>query len=308
MMQHSNGYIVAPLVAACATALAYAAWRRLRDSDIEGRSTTSSGGGGSKAYETVKAVDEYLQMHYAKADEIFPYENAPKDAVDFPARCALLVERHCKALQDFTGERTAPTALDIGCAVGGATFELTKCGFGAVLGIDFSQAFINAALQMKADGGMRYTSSVEGDITVRRHAVLPQDAKPSTARFEVGDACDLRADLAPVDAVLAANLICRLPQPCRFLDRLPSLVKPGGVVVLTTPFSWLPGWTPKHHWLGGFVREGVPVRSFDQLKEVMEQNGFVLAATEEMPFVIREHARKYQWGCAHGSVWLKQGA
>lgn len=38
----------------------------------------------------------------------------------------------------------------------------------------------------------------------------------------------------------------------------------------------------------------------------MVTNGFALKAVEEMPFVIREHARKFQWGCAKGSVWVKQ--
>ena len=49
-----------------------------------------------------------------------------QDAVNFPERCALLVERHCSALKDFTGEREEPVALDIGCAVGGAAFHLTQ--------------------------------------------------------------------------------------------------------------------------------------------------------------------------------------
>ncbi len=40
-----------------------------------------------------------------------------------------------------------------------------------------------------------------------------------------GDACDLPAKLPQFDAVLAANLVCRLPEPLKFLDRLPSLVK-----------------------------------------------------------------------------------
>lgn len=87
--------------------------------------------------------------------------------MDFPARCAVLVERHCVALQDFTGEREPPTALDIGCAVGGATFELAKVGFSAVLGIDYSASFINAANQMKADGALEYECVEEADIKVR---------------------------------------------------------------------------------------------------------------------------------------------
>lgn len=84
-----------------------------------------------------------------------------------------------------------------------------------------------------------------------RVARLPADVQPDLARFQVADACALPANLAPVDAVLAANLLCRLPDPLAFLNRLPQLVRPGGVVVLTTPFSWLPAWTPKRNWLGG---------------------------------------------------------
>ena len=87
--------------------------------------------------------------------------------MDFPARCALLVEQYCEALRDFTGERAPPTALDIGCAVGASTFELSRAGFGAVMGLDYSNAFIAAASTMKEDGFMMYQSAVEGDITVR---------------------------------------------------------------------------------------------------------------------------------------------
>jgi hypothetical protein len=39
-----------------------------------------------------------------------------------------------------------------------------------------------------------------------------------------GDACALPANLPKCDAVLAANLLCRLPDPMLFIDRLPSLV------------------------------------------------------------------------------------
>lgn len=66
-----------------------------------------------------------------------------------------------------------------------------------------------------------------------------------------GDACDLPSNLSQFDAVLAANLVCRLPEPMKFFDRLPSLVKPGGVLVLVSPHSWLEAWTPKDKWIGG---------------------------------------------------------
>ena len=47
----------------------------------------------------------------------------------------------CPALP---GERKPPLAIDVGCAVGGATFELARA-FPHVLGIDYSQTFVNTA-------------------------------------------------------------------------------------------------------------------------------------------------------------------
>ncbi len=39
-----------------------------------------------------------------------------------------------------------------------------------------------------------------------------------------GDACNLPESLGQFDAVLAANLLCRLPDPMQFIDRLQTLV------------------------------------------------------------------------------------
>jgi hypothetical protein len=38
----------------------------------------------------------------------------------------------------------------------------------------------------------------------------------------------------------------------------------------------------------------------------MIERGFDLAHSEDMPFLIREHARKYQWGCSHATVWRRR--
>ena len=45
--------------------------------------------------------------------------------------------------------------------------------------------------------------------------------------------------------VLASNLICRLTEPMKFLNRLEKLVKPNGYVILSTPFTWGVEYTPK---------------------------------------------------------------
>jgi hypothetical protein len=40
---------------------------------LASRSTTSSGSGGSAVYETSRAVDEYIQFHYADGPDLLPY-------------------------------------------------------------------------------------------------------------------------------------------------------------------------------------------------------------------------------------------
>jgi len=132
--------------------------------------------------------------------------------------------------------------VDIGCAVGGASFELARA-FPHVLGIDFSQHFVNAAnvseggwglvavgqgeqlassglpqtvrpgdahcsrpcwrcslpfhrrpvppQTRKERGWMRYTAVEEGDITVERSAVVPEDIDRSRVRFQQASLCVL---------------------------------------------------------------------------------------------------------------------
>lgn len=53
------------------------------------------------------------------------------------------------------------------------------------------------------------------------------------------------------------------------------------------------------------VQDGSPERSAAVLSRLMKERGFELVHQEDMPFLIREHVRKYQWGCSHACVWRK---
>jgi len=197
-----------------------------------------------------------------------------------------------------------PTALDVGCAVGGASFELAK-SFEIVVGMDYSKHFVDAAEHMKSSRPVKYTAQVEGDIHKEYLAAIPEDVDVDRLRFVQGDACNIPHTIGPFDVVLAANLLCRLPDPQRFLQRLPTLVKPGGIVVLVSPYSWLEAWTPKPNWIGATVEGDRPVPSFQALSESLSIH-FSLVHQEDMPFLIREHVRKYQWGCSHATVWKRR--
>jgi putative 4-mercaptohistidine N1-methyltranferase len=174
-----------------------------------------------------------------------------------------------------------------------------------VVGIDFSQSFIREAQRMAHERTASFTYPEEGEL--RGQATVQLDARfhPERVSFEVGDATALRADLGSFDSVLAANLLCRVPDPSAVLDRFPSLVRPGGRLVITSPYTWMEEYTPRERWLGGFLREGVAVRSLATLSEAL-QPSFELEGTTDMPFLIREHARKFQWSVAQASRWRRR--
>lgn len=251
----------------------------------------------SNFYESDRAVSEYLLFHYGTAEEILPYPNGPRDALFYPVRCVV----NCL---DAAALPANARALDLGCAVGRSSFELARhCT--EVIGIDYSQRFVDVATRLRDQGGINYVYVEEGDITRNSVAVVPTTIDRRRVRFEQGDAQELRDHLGDFDVVFAANLIDRLPEPVRFLRRLSGLVKPGGQLILTSPYTWLEEYTPRDNWLGGKVAAGRPRKTLDGLKTELGKD-FDLQRTLDLPFLIREHVRKFQWSVAQASVWKRK--
>ena len=103
--------------------------------------------------------------------------------------------------------------------------------------------------------------------------------------------------------MIASNLLCRLPKPRKFLRDVESVMCKKGLLILVSPYSWLEEYTPASEWIGGTDEE----ESFTVLKPFMEEElgYFKLLHEEDIPFIIREHERKYQLGFSHATVWLK---
>lgn len=248
-------------------------------------------------YETDKLLHEYLLFHYARPEEILPWPEGPRGALDYAVRC---VTECVEAAAVPAGAR----ALDLGCAVGRSTFELARhCP--EVIGIDYSRRFIETAQILASSGSYAYLRMDEGTLTTPLLARVPAGVDPGRVRFEHGDAHALRKDLGAFDVVLGANLVDRLLTPMQFLDQLSRLVKPGGQLILTTPCTWLEDFTPAKNWLGGYHLNDHPRTTLDGLKTALGRN-FTLTATKDLPFLIREHARKYQWSVALATMWRRK--
>ena len=239
----------------------------------------------SDVYETDQLLSEYLLMHYGSDEELMPWGFGPKDAIGFPIRTV-------SHFPDKAGTR----ALDLGCAVGRSSFELSKTSE-EVVAMDFSNSFIAAADKMRTAGSIDYPMLETGGQTVPATATLPEGSQPEKVRFFQGDAMNLPADLGSFDRVHAANLICRLPEPKKLLERLGELVKPGGHLVLATPCTWLDEFTPP---------ERQPQDdTFSWLQEQLE-GSFQLVSRHDEPFLIRETARKFQWTVSLVTVWERR--
>ncbi|HUG05632.1 MAG TPA: putative 4-mercaptohistidine N1-methyltransferase [Candidatus Limnocylindria bacterium] len=248
-------------------------------------------------YETVALLSQYLLFHFGEPEELLPYARGPVSGLHYPARYV----REC------IDRRRLPAharALDLGCGVGGLTFELARiCD--EVVGIDFSRRFIAAARELQRRGRLRYDRVDSGVLTTPRTARVPASIDRSRVAFEVGDATALRDDIDVFDVVIMANLLDRLREPMRCLRRLGKIVKPGGQVVISSPYTWLEDYTPRSNWLGGVVRRGRRLDTHDSLVRAL-RGDFTLERRIDVPFTMRDHARKFQWAVADATVWVRR--
>ena len=226
-------------------------------------------------YETERYLHEYLLFHYGQPQDLCRFDFVPQEFLRFHERlreeCLLPIPRsgHIRA-------------LDIGCAVGRFTFELSRIA-GEVIGIDNSKRFILTARDIAKRKAMKASIHESGEEFSSRQLALPKGVNPSRVRFKVGDAQRLEPIAKqPFHIVAAINLICRLPSPMVFLRPLPRIVAPKGQLVIASPFSWLKEYTRTREWL-----------TPSDLERRLHPH-FKLIQRRDLPFVIREHRRKYQ--------------
>jgi len=167
--------------------------------------------------------------------------------------------------------------------------------------VDLSSSFVDTANQLKAGGRLPYSVCLEGELVEQLEALVDPAIDRSRVEFRVGDACELPDELGSFDAVLVANLLCRVPNPSKVLDGVARLLVPGGLVLITSPFTWLEEYTNQSQWIGGHSG----VRSADALRAALQTRRLRIVSEDSMPLVIRETSRKYQLILTHRVVAQK---
>ena len=245
---------------------------------------------GSRLYETDQLVTQYLEFHFGPEALGVP---------NFPRACVEAVIRHVP--QGRRGK-----CLDLGCSVGRSAFEFARF-FSHVDAVDFSARFIQSGVRLQQGNDVIYEVPTEGELTISRTISLDRlglEQVGSRVLFMQGDACNLKPLYADYDLVFAGNLIDRLYDPSLFLDGIAARILPGGLLVITSPYTWLEEYTPKAKWIGGRREHGEPLSTLAGLQQTLEPR-FALLHRENVPFVIRETARKHQHSLAEMTVWRR---
>lgn len=244
----------------------------------------------SFGYDNETMLNQYLLFHYGSEEDQLPFAFGPHESLNFPTRCIT------ECLNPHFLQKDS-TALDLGCAVGRSTFELSRFCH-RTLGVDNSKKFIQAAKQLQMNGQIEYSIREEGEILSKRIAHLPQGIDPTRVDFICTDVMEIFQTNQTYSVVLAANIICRLHDPKLFLDQIHLLVESSGQLIITTPYSWLEEFTPKAKWLN--KNQGL-----NEIKNILDKQ-FDLLRAFNMPFLMREHLRKYQWGVSQASIWIRK--
>lgn len=159
-----------------------------------------------------------------------------------------------KTIRSFKKPDEKLSLFDLGCGSGSLSALISRGGGLEVTGVDGSQS------------GIQIAASSFPDV-----------------RFIQGDIYDLpyKEFEGPFDIVMAVDVIEHLPSPRQFMEAVKKCLKPGGLLILTTPyhgyFKWvvlsMMGKMDNHLttlWEGGHIK----FWSSRTMKKLLGENGF----------------------------------
>ena len=181
-------------------------------------------------------------------------------------------------------------ALDIGCAVGRLTFEMTKTHDRAI-GIDTSLSFIRAARNIMTRKRLEFDLIIEGEITDRRSSILDPGFKYENAEFIVADAMALPFRSDCFATASSVNILEKVPDPSLHFSEVNRVMdRSNARFLFSDPFSWDETVSSPNLWLGG--RNEGPFKGFgiDNVCRILQEDGRIFSPK----FSIQETGR-VQW-------------
>lgn len=143
---------------------------------------------------------------------------------------------HLKLLEPFLPQIKTYSILDVGCGVGTLSLFLAAQGAKKVVGIDLAADAIAQA--EAARQALKLTH-----LTFRTATLSP--------------------NIGQFDVIIASEIIEHVPNPAQFVTHLASNLKPGGTLILTTPYAH--NWLRQHGLLKQHDRYAGHIKIFDEI-------------------------------------------
>jgi len=220
-------------------------------------SLTKYEGVGQGMYVDDVVVGHYLEFHYGPQND------------NYPVACA----QHCIDVMREVGQPMGK-ALEVGGGPGRAAIELSKT-FAQVQCGDMSQTFVDLAQELASNGEIKWKVMEDrtAGTVVERSVSTKELAVGDNVSFTWQDAHNLPKE--QYDLICGFNLIDRLEMPAVFLQSIKARLNEGGVLVLSSPYTWMEEFTNKDRWLGGFkYGDNDALTSYNGMKEILLKEGF----------------------------------
>ncbi len=177
--------------------------------------------------------------------------------------------------------------VELGAAAGGVTHALAERFDTPVLGLDLSAPLARFAARALRGGKLRYPLRLAGTAYQEREIAVPPPRRDN-ARVWLADALVPPLEAGCAGLVVALNLLDCVSDPAALLRSAAALLRPGGQLLLSTPFDWSTAATPVGAWLGARSAEAAAP---DVGAWAQSTAGLIVAARAEHRWEVRVHAR-----------------
>ena len=158
--------------------------------------------------------------------------------------------RKClEEILNFMPKNSLPS-VDLGCAVGGTTFDIARNRNSLTLGIDLNWPLLTIARKALHENIISYPHRIIGN-KYKRYSTNVSFSHANLCDFWIADALCLPLNSDSCGLAVALNLIDCLPSPKELLSAMLDIVCVDGGISLSCPFDWVSHATSQTNWIYG---------------------------------------------------------
>lgn len=195
-------------------------------------------------------------------------------------------------------------SIEVGCSVGRVAFEIAEETQDLVLGVDLNASMLRLAQRALRTGAVSYPVRTAGLLYERRNCDLPFRSR-DRVDFWIADGAALPFSSGTFARAVALNVIDAVASPLDLIRSMIDGLRPGGEILLATPYDWSSAVTHPAAWIGGHSPRAPGSGSGAEVLRALLTPGAhpasldgvrILGELGDVPWTVRMHERAH---CAY---------